>query len=321
MTQTWNGPLAMPSTNVNFEGIGQGLAGFTVQWAPPDTDGDVGPNHYVQIVNTDFAVFNKSGTLLYGPVSTNTLWSGFGGACQTANDGDAVVKYDKRADRWIFEQPVFESPYMQCLAISTTADPTGSYARYSYTFSNFPDYPKLSVWPDGYYMTYNMFNGNSFVGGETCAYDRSKMLTGAAATQQCFGPVSAMGGSVPSDLDGPTDPPAGSPDYVMSYETFQSSPPVLLLWKAHVDWVEFRKFGAFRASDDHARHIFSRLRRGNLHPPAGNDESARLARGPVHDAPWLPELWRPRIARRQSQRNAARLRSQRNPLVRDPLAG
>ena len=235
VTQIWNGPLAIPSASRDFEGIGQGFTGpqgtFSVNSAPPDTDGDVGPNHYVQIVNTDFAVFNRSGTVLYGPVPTNTLWAGFGGACETKNDGDAVVKYDKRADRWIFEQPVFETPYMECLAISTSGDPTGSYNRYSYTFTDFPDYPKMSVWPDGYYITYNMFNGNNFVGGEVCGYDRAAMISGGAATQQCFSPVSAMGGSVPSDVDGPTDPPAGSANYVLTFGTNS-----LLIWKAHIDW-------------------------------------------------------------------------------------
>ncbi len=237
VTQTWNGPLAIPSTSTNFEGLGQGFTGpqgtMTVNWAPPDTDGDVGPNHYVEIVNTDFAVFSKTGTVLYGPVPTSTLWSGFGGGCQTNNDGDAVVKYDKRADRWIFEQfSVSTTPYEQCLAISTTGDPTGSYSRYAFTFTNFPDYPKLSVWPDGYYITYNMFTPQgSYVGGEVCAYDRSTMLSGGSATTQCFSPISALGGSVPSDLDGPTDPPAGSPNYVMTYGTNS-----LLMWKVHIDW-------------------------------------------------------------------------------------
>ena len=87
-------PLA-PATLLNFGGVGNGFSGpqgtFTVASAPPDTNGDVGPNHYVEIVNTDFAIFNKSGTALYGPVPINTLWSGFGGGCQTNNDGDATV--------------------------------------------------------------------------------------------------------------------------------------------------------------------------------------------------------------------------------------
>ena len=96
--------LLVPTTSTNFDGVGQGFSGpagtFTVNSAPPDTNGDVGPNHYVQIVNTDFAVFNKTGTALFGPVPINTLWSGFGGGCQTNNDGDPVAIYDPIANEW-----------------------------------------------------------------------------------------------------------------------------------------------------------------------------------------------------------------------------
>src|SRR5205807_3199084 len=120
---------------------------------------------YVQIVNTDFAVFTKNGTAVYGPVPTNTLFSGFGGGCQTNNDGDATVKYDQAANRWIISQfSVSTTPYLQCLAVSTSGDPTGSYARYSFQYTEFPDYPKLGVWPDAFYETFNMFNGNNFDG-------------------------------------------------------------------------------------------------------------------------------------------------------------
>src|SRR5438874_1917962 len=86
---------AAPAASNSFEGIGQGFHGFSVLYAPPDTNGDVGPNNYVQIVNVDFAIFNKSGGLLYGPAATNTVFTGFGGGCETNNDGDATVKYDR----------------------------------------------------------------------------------------------------------------------------------------------------------------------------------------------------------------------------------
>src|SRR5205814_10643261 len=105
--------------------------------APPDTNGDVGPNHYVQTVNVDFAVFNKSGTALFGPVPINTLWSGFGAGCQTNNDGDPVVLYDPIADRWIISQfSVSTTPFLQCVAVSQTGDPTGSYFRYSFQYGS-----------------------------------------------------------------------------------------------------------------------------------------------------------------------------------------
>jgi len=125
-----------PVTNANFDGIGQGFTGpagtFSVSSAPPDTNGDVGPNHYVQMVNSDLAIFNKSGTAIYGPVPTNTLWSGFGGLCQTDNDGDGVVVYDPIANRWVVSQFAVSGTttgYLQCVAVSTGPDPTGTWNR------------------------------------------------------------------------------------------------------------------------------------------------------------------------------------------------
>src|SRR5438270_4057030 len=228
---------AAPVTSSNFDGIGNGIAGFTVNSAPPDTNGDVGLNHYVQTVNTDFAIYNKSGTLLYGPVPINTLWNGFGGGCQTNNDGDPTVVYDRIADRWVISQfSVNTTPYLQCVAVSQTNDPTGAYYRYSFTYGNsdFPDYPKMGVWPDAYYITFNIFaNGSTFTGSKVCAYNRTAMLAGAAATQQCFMTSNQFGGLLPSDLDGVRQPPAGSPNYIVGLGAVGNQ---LAYWKFHVDW-------------------------------------------------------------------------------------
>ena len=224
-----------PTPGVGFEGVGTGLPGAIVNSAPPDTNGDVGPSHYVQIVNTQFAVFNKTGAVVYGPVNSNTLWRGFGGGCEANNDGDATVKYDRAADRWVISQfSVTTTPYLQCVAVSTTGDPTGSYYRYAFDYgpAQFPDYPKLGVWPDAYYTTYNIFtNGATFAGAKVCAFDRTSMLTGAPATQQCFDTDATHGGLLPSDLDGPTPPPAGSPNYVLEFAT-----NIFNMWRFHVDW-------------------------------------------------------------------------------------
>jgi hypothetical protein len=216
---------------------GPSFGGVPVQdSAPPDTNGAVGPNAYVQIVNEQFQVFTKSGTSLYGPANTSTLWAGFGGGCQTNNDGDATVVYDRLAGRWIIQQfSVSTTPYLECIAVSATGDPTGAWHRYSFGGfgSNFPDYPKLGVWPDAYYVTYNLFSGGLFfVGPEVCAYSRAQMLAGAAATQQCK-PVNDtnLGGLLPSDVDSATPPPAGAPNYVLAFDT-----NVLERWKFHVDW-------------------------------------------------------------------------------------
>ena len=109
--------------------MGTGLAGFTVQSAPPDTDGDIGPNHYVQIVNSGVTIFSRAGAKLLGPMNTNTFWNGFTGACATTNDGDGVVRYDRIADRWVIAQFSVNGgngPFFQCVAVSTTPDPTGT---------------------------------------------------------------------------------------------------------------------------------------------------------------------------------------------------
>jgi len=233
-------PLLIPAPSTNFDGVGQGFTGpagtFTVNSAPPDTNGDVGPNHYVQIVNTDFAVFSKTGTALFGPVPINTLWSGFGGGCQNNSDGDPVVLYDPMADRWVISQfSVTTQPFLQCVAVSTTSDPTGPYARYSFQYSNFPDYPKMGVWPDAYYQTFNLFNaaGTQFFGSQVCAYDRAKMLAGQPATQQCFTTSSSFGGLLPADLDGARLPPAGEPNWIVG---LGANPNQLAFWRFHVDF-------------------------------------------------------------------------------------
>jgi len=222
-----------PVVGLGFEGLGNGQYKFNVSGAPPDTNGAVGATQYVQWVNTSFAVFNKStGALISGPTAGNTLWSGFGGGCQDNNDGDPIVLYDKLANRWVFSQfSVSTTPYLQCIAVSTSSDATGTYNRYSFQYNNFDDYPKMGVWPDGYYETFNMFNGNNFVGSDACAYDRAAMLNGTAAKQVCFQQNSSVGGLLPSDLDGTTAPPAGSPNYMLFYGKNN-----LNLFKFHADF-------------------------------------------------------------------------------------
>ncbi|MEO8287760.1 MAG: hypothetical protein ABI670_15130 [Chloroflexota bacterium] len=218
----------MPATSRNFEGLNNRNGVY-----PPDTNGDVGPNHFVQMVNLSLQVFNKSGASVYGPVNANTIWSGFGGSCQTRNDGDPVVLYDSMADRWLVSQFTAANPYGECVAISTSPDPTGSYYRYFFQFSTtvFYDYPHLGVWPDGYYLGANRFSGNTYSGPAAIVMNRSRMLQGLSATYQAFNASSSYGTFLPSDLDGPTLPPAGAPNYFMSRGT-----NALNLFKFHVDW-------------------------------------------------------------------------------------
>src|SRR5258708_3850162 len=171
---------------LNFDGLGQGQYGFLLDFSPPDTNGAVGATQYVQWVNAEFAVFDKvTGALVAGPTEGNAPWAGFGGGCETNNDGDPIVQYDKMANPWILTQfSILPLPYTECIAVSTTSDATGAYNRYAFSFGNtdFPDYPKLGVWPDAYYMSFNSFaNGNSFIGANVCAFDRNAMLAGNPA--------------------------------------------------------------------------------------------------------------------------------------------
>jgi hypothetical protein len=221
--QTGSLPYTKAVTQPGFQGLGVGFPGFTVQFAPPDTNAAVGPNHIVQWVNAQFAIFNKAGTVLSGPTPGNTPWAGFGGGCQTNNDGDPIIQYDKAADRWIYTQfSVSTKPYLQCVAVSTGSDPAGPYNRFAYSFGNinFPDYPKLGVWPDGYYMSFNIFaRARRFKGPDACAIDRTLALSGGAATMHCFQQASSVGSLLPSDLDGATPPPAGSRNYFVTFAT------------------------------------------------------------------------------------------------------
>ena len=239
------GPAISVTNGLNFDGISDssqaGVTGF--QGIPPDTNGAVGATQYVQWVNSAFRVFDKStGSALSGPIAGSALWNGSGTPCESNNDGDGIVQYDKKANRWVILQPVFSpptgQPYYMCVAVSTTSDAMGTYNQYEFPISKtiFPDYPKLSVWPDGYYLSANQYNSSltSSYGPEACVMDRASMLAGNKATMQCFtGVGSNYGTLMPSDLDGATPPPTGSPNYFLSLDT---SGNYLNLWLFHTDF-------------------------------------------------------------------------------------
>lgn len=238
VVQRFMGGILMPAAAQNFEGVNNVNGVY-----PPDTNGDVGPNHYVQTVNLSFAIWDKTGTLLYGPAATNTLWSGFGGACETSNHGDPIVLYDHLANRWLISQFAVSGPYYECIAISQTGDPTGSWYRYAFQVStnNMNDYPKLGVWPDGYYMSVNQFlNGTSWAGVGAGVFERDQMLSGLPARMVYFdvGAVSLDYYSMlPADLDGAV-PPAGAPNYFVEADDNSWGWPAdsLRIWQFHVDW-------------------------------------------------------------------------------------
>ena len=214
-----------PANITSFEGPGIGLTGFVMTGAPPDTTMAVGPSHIVAWVNSMYAVFDKTGTVLPpGPTAGNALFAGVGGGCDTTNRGDPILQYDKLADRWFLSQFAFGTsagsivgPYLQCIAVSTTSSPLGTYYRYSIAFSStspsgFNDYGKLGVWPDAYYTAYNMFGGSpagANTGAAMCASDRLKMLAGDPTATTLCAPVAFYGGGasfLPADMEGTTLP-------------------------------------------------------------------------------------------------------------------
>lgn len=217
--------LASPSMLTNWEGISNGENSFIVSPLVPDAEGDVGLSDYVQWVNLQFKIWSKSGTLLYGPAAGNTLWSGLGGPCESYNWGDPQVVFDRIADRWVFMQFAFPIsglepalPYYLCFAVSKTSDPTGRYYRYAFhvnaSTDHFPDYPKLGVWPDGYYVTTNNFNGHARAGAGVFAFDRSKMLAGdPSASFIEYQESPAYNYLLPASFTGTTLPPSGAPEY------------------------------------------------------------------------------------------------------------
>ncbi len=246
--QSVTGPTAMPAPLTSFNGLGN-LNGVH----PPDTQGDIGydpatgTKYYVQWVNLSFAIWNVTNTptLVYGPVTGNTLWQGFGGVCETTNHGDPITLFDPLANRWLMTQFSIGGPYYQCIAISQTADPTGAWYRYAFLVSptKMNDYPKFGVWPDGYYMTVNQFTGGTLWGGAgVFVFERAKLLAGdPTASFQYFDLYNVnpnFGGMLPSDLDGPTLPPAGAPNYFMEVDdsTWIGPNDAIRLWKFHVDW-------------------------------------------------------------------------------------
>ena len=227
----------IPGTTLNFEGID--FPGVVCNCAPPDPDGAAGLNQYVNEVNEGIQVFNKStGASEFGPIAISSIWSGFGGVCEFNGHGDGIVLYDHFANRWIISQFAGPSnPTDECVAVSTSADATGSYYRYGFHLgSNYFDYPKLAVWPDAYYMSMNVFNtaGTTFMGPQPFALDRNNMLLGNPAT--FVSPVGPLGGTIgpilPLDIDGPTLPASGAP------ETFVGFPAAnnYVIYHFHVDF-------------------------------------------------------------------------------------
>lgn len=272
----------------SFDGLGAGFKGPQSGRGPgffrnpSDNSLAVGPDHIVQIVNSRFAVYAKrgaryssTGTVLYGPVPTNEIFAGFGGVCQERDNGDAVVRYDQLAGRWLVVMPIFspiptasvgkthtgepakaghvsrpgapagppsnftqaQGPYAMCYAVSTSSDPLGKYYRYAFERALFPDYPRPAVWPDGYYVPTS--SGDTVIQKHVCIADRAKMLKGLPATEQCL-VINGVNFLNNSDIDGKATPPKGAPNIMMAAGGTQLKKIFeddgIYYWKVYVDW-------------------------------------------------------------------------------------
>ena len=292
----------------SFDGLGAGFEGpqgTTNFRNPSDNSLAVGPSHIMQIVNSRIAIYSKrsekygeSGTVLYGAVTTKSVWTGFGGACQARNNGDAVVRYDQLAERWLIVMPIFsrigpgefpgdtglagakpvpaeqlaktseaslpgaatalpanppqppsppergqrppekkEGVWAMCYAVSTGTDPLGTYYRYAFERRLFPDYPRPAVWTDGYYTPTS--TGDDVIQKHTCIADRTKMLAGQPATEQCI-VIDGVNFLNNADIDGRKLPPPGAPNIMMAAGGTQLKKIFdddgIYYWKVHVDW-------------------------------------------------------------------------------------
>jgi hypothetical protein len=315
--QTTPGSKAPASVVASFDGLGAGFIGPQGSARlrnPSDNSLAVGPNHIVQTVNTRMAIFTKkgqrfdtTGKALYGPVPTNNVFKGFGGACESRNNGDAVVRYDQIADRWLIVMPVFsrgverpdqpgvpkgsepasisppgrpgqpgpavplfqpplipagaapdagaqnraagrrdespKGPYSMCYAISTGPDPLGGYYRYEFLRPLFPDYPRPAIWSDGYYVptstSDDRISDTVATQKHACVVERSRMLAGEPATEQCVIVVN-VNFLNNADVDGKNLPPPGAPNVMMAAGGTQLDrlleDDYVHVWQMHVDW-------------------------------------------------------------------------------------
>src|SRR5438132_269025 len=250
----WQPQPTMPGPLLTFEGHNNTCGCF-----PPDSDGDVGPNHYVEAVNESFKVFDKNGNTLAGPTTWNSFFGPLVGTpCNGFNDGDPFVFYDHVADRWVISDFAFTSfpgtNFYECIGVSQTPNPTGAWNLYALLVdaTNLDDYPKMALWnnpqPGGaYYLTANLFlNGSTFSGVKVFALDRGSMLTGGPANAISFlippgNP--GLGDSyslVAANFRTGTAPPAGRDEMLLAVDSPASNPTTLTQvkgWLFHADFV------------------------------------------------------------------------------------
>jgi hypothetical protein len=276
------GQIQTDTTIQNYEGVP--MSGYL----PPDTDGDVGPNNYFQVVNVRFSIYDKSGNKLVGPLQNSSIFSGMP---HNSNDGDAIVLYDENADRWLFSQfslPNYPNgPFYENVAISQTADPTGAWYRYQFTFSDMPDYPKLSIWGDGYYMTIRRFSAGSgnWISPSVIAMEREKMLAGDPATTMImFNLPSSSEGPLAADCD--SDFPPDTTPCPVCYLVSGTNASIKIN-NFHVDWVNTSN-SSFSLVNTVPISAFSTFGNGNDIPQKGTSQkvAAMSAKRIMHRMPF-----------------------------------
>jgi len=188
------------------------------------------------MVNNGFAIWDKTGNLLYGLLIILLSGMDFDGPWSNTNDGDPVVVYDEYADRWIatqFSLPNYPAgPFYELIAVSQTGNPLGAWNRYAFEFDAMPDYPKFGVWPDGYYFSTHQFDNGGWAGGGMSICDREAMLAGDPEAEMIYFPIGINNyGLLPADADGALPPPEGSPNYIL--DVGDNS---LKMWKVEIDW-------------------------------------------------------------------------------------
>ncbi len=240
----------MPTPSLSFDGISSNdnAAAYGFRVIPPDTNGDVGPEHYVQSVNSLTRVFDKSGNALTPPFKLSSVFAPLGTPCSTRNDGDPIALYDTLADRWLLSQYCNNfPPFRQMIAISKTGDPTGAYYVYEFVMPNVKlnDYPKFGVWTNAYYMSTDEFLGGDYAGSGAFAFDRQKLLSGDASASYIYFDLGSpttlrIGGLLPTDFDGLTPPPTNTPNIFVGYTATEYGEPqdAVRLFNFHADFTD-----------------------------------------------------------------------------------
>ena len=228
-----------PTITHNVDGMPDSANG-SLRFVPPDENLSVGATQVVEVINTAYQVFDKSGMSVQSPRQISSIFTGVSGLCGQGSASpdytDPIVLYDKQAGRWFIAIVAANSNFStgnECIAVSSTSDARGTYHRYAFSFGTnvFNDYDKFGVWPDAYYGAFNLFSPTQFLGAKACAYQRSAMLAGTAAKAICFTNTNEFS-FLPSDLDGATAPAVGEPNFFV--DLFSTS--ALHLFRFHVDF-------------------------------------------------------------------------------------